>query len=148
MEPLAVVKLHVPPPAVHRFRHAAVILAIDLLILHAAPSPFYKDVLEDSPTSIPADAKPTRQQRLGQRQARALGPLIGGEDCRRRPAQSPLQGGYAKMAVQGHPHLPRPPRAALPVPAGPEGHKALGPSHGGGIPRPDEVGTPNRPPRQ
>src|SRR5918999_1417915 len=101
MYPLTVVELKVTLQAVHRFRHAAIILEIDLLILHTAPEPFHKDVIEDSPTSIHADENPTRQQRLGKRQARELGPLIGVEDFRLRPDQSTLKGGYAKMAIQG-----------------------------------------------
>jgi hypothetical protein len=41
MAPLAVVKLKVTRQAVHRFRHAAIILEIDLRILHTAPEPFH-----------------------------------------------------------------------------------------------------------
>lgn len=92
MDPFAVVKLNVTLQAVHRFRHAAVILELDLRILHTAPQPFHKNVIANAATSIHADEHPTGSQRFGQGETRQLGSLIGIEDFRLRPDQRALKG--------------------------------------------------------
>ena len=140
MEPFTVVQRKGPPQALNRVRPAARILERDRLLLHTAPAPFHHDVIEDSPPSIQAEEPPTRQPRLGPRQARELDPWIGVEAVRRRPDQSTLKGGGATMAIHGHRYLPRQHSAALPVPHGHQVHQALGPSPGGDVRRPDVVG--------
>jgi hypothetical protein len=92
LDPRAGVTRKVTLPAVPRVRYAAISLAIDLLLLHPAPSPFPTHGIEAAPTSIQADAHPRGSQRVGTGQARALGPWIRGEDGRLRPDQRALQG--------------------------------------------------------
>ena len=92
MEPRTVVELKVTLQAVHRFRHAAIILEIDLLIRHTAPQPFHKHGSEDATPSIHAEEHPMGSPRFGQGQARELRALISIEDFRRRSDQRTRQG--------------------------------------------------------
>ena len=140
MAPLAGVKRTIPLHAVQRFRHAAILLARDRRIRHTAPEPFHNQVLDDATTSSPADAHPLGSPRVGQGQARARGPWIGGEEGRRRPDPRALQGGDANTAVESHRPRPRQSITALPGPAGHPVDQAWGPSPGGHGRRPDVIG--------
>src|SRR5439155_15754522 len=69
VRPLFIVEGEIPPQSPLGVPHASIVLQVDLLVLHAAPQPLHKHVVERAAPPIHADRHPRRQQPPGERRA-------------------------------------------------------------------------------
>jgi hypothetical protein len=114
MEPLVIVKSTVAPSPLPGLLDRVVLPEIDLLILHAAPEPLDKHVVQCAATAIHTDlalplAEPCSESLTGE-----LGPLVRVADLWASPPEGALQGLQAKSTLQGDrdrpgQHIPTPP---------------------------------------
>jgi len=72
-------------PSIHtplEFRHGAVVLQVNVLLLQAAPEPLDEDVVDPAPTAVHAGLRPHRFDRFDPGLAGELRSLIRIEDLR------------------------------------------------------------------
>ena len=75
-----IVEVEVPSQAALRFMKVGVVVQVDLLVFHAAPQTFDKDVVETAAAAVHADADPGFIEPAGEIVARELAALVCVED--------------------------------------------------------------------
>ena len=140
MLPFGVVEQKIFPQAQNRFWNRRVIVQINVLILHAAPKPLDKNIVQRPASVVHADLDALRLQTIREVDTRELTSLVRIENL--RSAGEPnclIQGFQAEGAIQGHGHVPCQHIAAVPVDDRHQIHKPTRQANVGDVRAPDLV---------
>jgi len=125
---LLVVEGQISPNSPPGLSPVLVSLQVHILVLDAAPQPFYEDIVHAPALAVHADLNALRQQPAGKGVAGELAALVGVEDLRPTPAQGLFQGLNTEVHIQSVGQPPGQHVAAVPVHDGHQVQEA--PGHG------------------